>query len=91
MAEPVEQVTAKGDSTWLDRADWWAFRVTTGLTLLGYIITLAPEVTLDWGGILTASAMYGGVGPPAGNPAWTIYSWFFIHLFPFSNPPGASL
>ncbi len=73
-------------STRLDAVDWRTFRVTTALTLLGYVFTLAPEVTLDWAGILTTGAMYGGVGPPAGYPAWTIYSWFFIHLFPFSNP-----
>jgi len=50
------------------------------------LLTLTPEVGLDWSGVLTTSAMYGGVGPPAGYPAWTIYSWLFIKLIPGSNP-----
>src|SRR3569623_679366 len=87
MAEPVQnESSSRGESARLDRADWRAFCVTTGLTLIGYLLTIAPEVTLGSGGILTTSAMYGGVGPPAGNPAWTIYSWFFTKLLPFSNP-----
>src|SRR6185503_6933293 len=87
MAEPVQDTTpAKGDSAPLDRADWWAFSVASALTLLGYLLTLTPEVSLDWSGVLTTGAMYGGVGPPAGYPAWTIYSWLFIKLIPGSNP-----
>src|SRR5262245_39741286 len=87
MAEPDQDVTVpRANPPRLDRADWWAFGVTTTLTFIGYLLTLAPEVTLEWSGILTTGAMYGGVGPPAGYPAWTIYSWLFIHLLPFSNP-----
>jgi hypothetical protein len=87
MADPVEQEPASpGDSASLDCADWWAFGVTSALTLLGYLLTLTPEVGLDWSGVLTTGAMYGGVGPPAGYPAWTLYSWLFIKLIPGSNP-----
>jgi hypothetical protein len=87
MAEESQNPDAPSkESTRLDRADWWTFSVTSALALIGYLLTLAPEVTLDWSGILTTGAMYGGVGPPAGYPAWTIYSWLFIHLLPFSNP-----
>jgi transmembrane protein TMEM260 (protein O-mannosyltransferase) len=87
MAEESQNPGAPSkDSTRLDRADWWTFGVTSALTFVGYLLTLTPEVTLDWSGILTAGAMYGGVGPPAGYPAWTIYSWLFIHVLPFSNP-----
>jgi len=70
----------------LDRADGWVFGVTTLLTFIGYLLTLTPELDLAWSGVLTTGAMYGGVGPPAGYPAWTIYSWLFIKLLPFSNP-----
>ncbi len=87
MVKPVQSETApQGHSAELDRADWWAFAVTSALTLLGYLLSLTPEVSLDWSGILTTGAMYGGVGPPAGYPAWTIYSWLFIKLIPGSNP-----
>jgi len=68
------------------RADWLCFGITTLLTLCGYLLTLAPEVTLDYSGTLTTGAMYGGVGFAGGYPVWTIYSWLFIKLLPFSNP-----
>ena len=87
MADQIQNTATPGDATArLERADWWSFGVTSVLALVGYLFTLAPEVTLEWSGILTTGAMYGGVGPPAGYPAWTIYSWLFIHLLPLSNP-----
>jgi len=87
MVEPVQnETTPQVHSAALDRADWWSFSIATALTLLGYLLTLTPEVSLDWSGVLTTSAMYGGVGPPAGYPAWTIYSWLFMKLLPASNP-----
>jgi hypothetical protein len=70
----------------LDRADWLSFAATSLLSFIGYLLTLAPSITLEWSGILTTSAMYGGVGPPQGYPVWTIYSWLFIKLLPFGNP-----
>src|SRR5689334_5677780 len=86
MPDPVQYSGATGVSTRLDCADWLSFAVTTLLALTGYLLTLAPEVTLEWSGILGTAAMYGGVGPPQGYPVWTIYSWLFIKLLPFSNP-----
>jgi len=72
-------------ATQLDRADWWSFLVTVGLALAGYGSTLSTNVTLEWSGMLSTSAMYGGVGTPPGHPVWTIYSWLFIKLIPVSN------
>jgi hypothetical protein len=87
MADPNPNSDATNSpSTRLDRADWLSFGVTTLLALSIYLFTLAPEVEPGWSGILTTGAMYGGVGPPPGYAAWTIYSWLFIHLIPFSNP-----
>src|SRR5436190_2983202 len=87
MADQIQNSgTPNGLSTRLDRADWLSFAVTTLFALIGYLLTLAPEVTLEDSGILTTSAMYGGVGPPQGYPVWTIYSWLFIKLLPLSNP-----
>jgi len=87
MADAVQnhEAPATPDAR-LDRADWLSFAATALLTFTGYILTLAPSITLGWDGILTAGAMYGGVGPPQGYPVWTIYSWLFIHLLPFGNP-----
>ncbi len=70
----------------LDHADWLSFAVTALFTFIGYVLTMAPEVTLEWSGTLTTGAMYGGVGMSGGYPVWTIYSWLFIKLLPFGNP-----
>ena len=50
-----------------------------------YLRTLAPEVTLRYSGLLSTSANYAGVAYPPGFPVWTLYSWLFVHLLPFSN------
>jgi hypothetical protein len=68
-----------------DRADWLSFGITTAIALSVYLFTLAPNLTLEDSGILSVSAMYAGVSSPPGYPAWTIYSWLFTKLLPFSN------
>ena len=45
------------------------------MILAVYLLTLAPEVTLRYSGILATSAKYGGVAYPPGFPVWTLYSW----------------
>ncbi len=72
-------------ATRLDRVDWLGFTLTMSITLAVYLWTLAPEVTLAWSGVMSTTAMYGGVGPPSSYPVWTIYSWLFVKLLPFSN------
>src|SRR6266481_6775369 len=67
------------------QVDWLSFGLATVLTLIGYLWTLAPEVTLEMSGILSTAAMYGGVAHPPGFPLWTVYAWLFTTLLPFSN------
>ena len=67
------------------RADWLSFGITTALALVVYRVTLAPEVTLEFSGILSTGAMYSGVPFPPGYPLWTIYAWLFTCLVPYSN------
>jgi hypothetical protein len=55
------------------------------VVLAVYLLTLAPEVTLEYSGSLSSSAMYGGVANTPGHPVWTLYSWLFVTLLPFSN------
>jgi hypothetical protein len=69
----------------LERVDWLSFGVTTLLALSVYLFTLAPEVSLGWSGALDVGAAYAGISPPPGYPAWTLYSWLFVRLIPFSN------
>ena len=67
------------------RADWLSFGATAALALSGYLLTLAPDVTLGFSGIFAAGAMYAGVPHPPGYPLWTLYAWLFTVLLPFSN------
>jgi hypothetical protein len=66
-------------------SDWRAFWVTTSVALVSYLVTLAPEVTLQFSGIFATGARYGGVPHPPGFPLWTWYAWLFTKLLPFSN------
>ena len=67
------------------RTDWLSFGLTTLVALAVYLSTLAPEVTLEFSGLLSTSAMYAGVAHPPGYPVWTLYSWLFVKLLPCSN------
>ena len=69
----------------LDRADKLVFAATSLITVLVYLCTLAPEVTLGDSGVLATSGAYAGVPGPPAYPAWVIYSWLFTKLIPFSN------
>lgn len=68
-----------------DAVDCYCFAATFAIALLAYLFTLAGDVTLEWSGMLSTSAKYAAVSPPPGYPAWTLYSWLFTKLLPFSN------
>ena len=67
------------------RIDWLTFAGTTALTLIGYLLTLAPDLTLEDSGELAVGSYYAGVPHAPGYPIWTLYSWLFTVLLPFSN------
>lgn len=67
------------------RPDWLAGAVTLVATLVGYLLTLAPNVTLEDSGEMSVAAMYAGVPHAPGYPVWTVYAWGFTKLLPFSN------
>jgi len=67
------------------RSDWLSFWATTLLALSVYLLTLAPEVSLEFSGIYSTAAMYGGVPHPPGYPLWVLWAGFFTKLLPFSN------
>jgi hypothetical protein len=48
------------------RIDWFTFGITTLLVLIGYWITLAPDLTLEDSGELAVASMYAGVPHPPG-------------------------
>jgi len=65
--------------------DWLTFGVVTLVMLLAYLFTLAPDLTLEDSGELAVGSMYAGVPHPPGYPLWTLYTWFFTVVLPFSN------
>jgi tetratricopeptide (TPR) repeat protein len=65
--------------------DWISFALTFLLVFIGYLYTLAPDLTLQDSGELAVGSMYAGVPHPPGYPVWTIYTWFFTKIVPFSN------
>lgn len=67
------------------RWDWITFWLTTVVVFIGYFYTLAPDLTLEDSGELAVGSYYAGVPHPPGYPVWTIYTWIFTWLFPFSN------
>jgi hypothetical protein len=65
--------------------DRWAFAITAVLVFFGYLYTLAPDMTLEDSGELAVGSFYAGVPHPPGYPVWTIYTWLFTRILPFSN------
>lgn len=65
--------------------DWVTFFLTTLVVFVGYLATLAPDLTLEDSGELAVGSFYAGVPHPPGYPIWTIYTWLFTVLVPISN------
>ncbi len=65
--------------------DWLVFALVTLFVLCGYLYTIAPDLTLEDSGELAVGSMYAAVPHPPGYPVWTVYSWLFTKLLPFSN------
>ncbi len=67
------------------KVDWMTMGVTFLVAFIGYLITLAPDLTLEDCGELAVGSYYAGVPHPPGYPVWTIYTWLFTVLVPISN------
>ena len=65
--------------------DWQTLFITTLVVFMGYWYTLAPNLTLEDSGELAVASYYAGVPHPPGYPVWTVYTWLFTALVPFSN------
>ena len=50
-----------------------------------YLLTLAPELTLEDSGELCTGSFYAGIPHPPGYPFWAIYSWFWTAILPIGN------
>ena len=65
--------------------DGLTFGVTALTALFGYVVTLAPQVTLGFAGIFSTAAMHGGVPHPPGYPLTVLWQQTFVKLLPVSN------
>jgi len=67
------------------RIDWLVLIISFGTVWTAYLLTLAPEVTLEDSGELCTASFYAGIPHPPGYPFWAIYSWFWTWILPFGN------
>ena len=67
------------------KLDWYTFGITAVILFVVYMATLSPDLTLEDSGELAVGSFYAGVPHAPGYPVWTVYSWLFTVLLPFSN------
>ena len=67
------------------RIDWLVLIITFAAVWTVYLLTLAPELTLEDSGELCTASFYAGIPHPPGYPFWSIYSWFWTAILPFGN------
>jgi hypothetical protein len=67
------------------KTDWLCGLATFLAMWIVYVLTLAPEVTLEDAGELITASVYAGIPHPPGYPVWTLYSWLWTVLVPFGN------
>jgi hypothetical protein len=84
-APGYENGNSFSEGRFFQRIDWLSCEITTVAAFGVYLCTIAPEVTLEDGGTFITGAAYAGVPDSPGFPIWTVYSWLFIKLIPFSN------
>jgi hypothetical protein len=65
--------------------DWLTMVLTFGVVFTLYILTVAPELTLEDSGELVTASVYAGIPHPPGYPVWSIYSWLWTVLLPIGN------
>src|SRR5215472_10420892 len=67
------------------KIDWLTFAITFVAVLVGYYLTMAPQLTLEDSGELATGSYYAAIPHPPGYPVWTIYTWLWTVLVPFKN------
>ena len=67
------------------KIDWLVLVVTFAVMWTVYLLTLAPELTLEDCGELCTASFYAGIPHPPGYPFWAIYSWLWTVILPVGN------
>src|SRR5208282_3085282 len=65
--------------------DWIVMGIVFAVMWIIYLLTLAPELTLEDSGELCTGSFYAGIPHPPGYPFWSIYSWFWTAILPIGN------
>jgi tetratricopeptide (TPR) repeat protein len=67
------------------RIDWLAMLLTFGIVWIAFLLTVAPELTLEDSGELCTGSFYAGIPHAPGYPVWSIYSWLWTVILPVGN------
>ena len=67
------------------KIDWLVLAITFAVVWTAYLLTLAPELTLEDCGELCTASFYAGIPHPPGYPFWALYSWLWTAVVPFGN------
>jgi len=67
------------------RIDWIVLGTVFLVMWAIYLLTLAPELTLEDSGELCTGSYYAGIPHPPGYPFWAIYSWLWTAILPIGN------
>jgi len=67
------------------KIDWLVLVITFAAVWTAYLLTLAPELTLEDCGELCTASFYAGIPHPPGYPFWAIYSWLWTVILPIGN------
>jgi tetratricopeptide (TPR) repeat protein len=65
--------------------DWLALIVCFAVIWTAYLLTVAPDLTLEDSGELCTASFYAGIPHPPGYPFWAIYSWLWTVIVPFGS------
>jgi len=69
------------EGSFFRRVDWFAFWTATVISMLVYLVTLGPSVTLEDSGELAVGGDQLGVPHPPGYPTWAMCAFVFARLF----------
>src|SRR5580704_10416343 len=67
------------------KIDWLALLIAFAGIWIVYLLTLAPELTLEDSGELCTGSFYAGIPHPPGYPFWALYSWLWTVILPGGN------
>ena len=83
---PVKSALAPGKTAPLFRPiDWLTLVVVTTVVMIGYWLTLSPDLGLEDSGELAVGSLYAGIPHPPGYPVWTLYTYLWANFVPFHN------